>query len=120
MAMKECPSGFRPCVRCHSGKSNFHGYDQARAREFRPARGAEKPIGSRRTRVRMKGTGTTKLRARVEIEGGPRFAVTIGSKKWESMWMTDELRALILERAKRYLQGLTNNLEEAILREEAS
>ncbi len=34
--MKECPSGFRPCIRCHSGKENFHGPDHSRAREFRP------------------------------------------------------------------------------------
>lgn len=34
--MKACPSGFRPCIRCHSGKDNSHGLDHSRVREFRP------------------------------------------------------------------------------------
>ncbi len=36
--MKVCPYGFRPCTRCHSGKTNGHGTDYARLREFRPPR----------------------------------------------------------------------------------
>ncbi len=40
---KVCPMGFRPCLRCHSGKTNGHGTDLSRVREFRPP-------GSRRRR----------------------------------------------------------------------
>ncbi len=41
--MKTCPAGFRPCTRCHSGKTNGHALDHARVREFRPPGSAQRP-----------------------------------------------------------------------------
>lgn len=38
MSARRCPCGFRPCTRCHSGRTNGHALDHSRLREFRPPR----------------------------------------------------------------------------------
>ena len=63
-----------------------------------------------KTCVRMAGTRTGKLRARVERKGEPHFEVTLGGEKWYSMFIDDELRQQILERARLYVDKLKHEL----------
>ena len=53
--------------------------------------------------VRMAGTRTGKLRARVEQKGKPHFEVTLGGEKWNSNLLTDGLKERILTRARLYV-----------------
>lgn len=67
-------------------------------------------------RVRMAGTRTNKLRARVEINdpdglGDRRFEVTIGGENWEKL--SKDLQKPILERAEQYIKNLQSELWRA-------
>lgn len=71
-----------------------------------------------KTRIRITGTRTGKLRARVDEEGRRRFEITLGGEKWEGlsaeMWegLSIELRKLILERAAAYVERLKKELKK--------
>jgi biotin synthase-like enzyme len=71
-----------------------------------------------KTRIRITGTRTGKLRARVEQEiefgfnapfVGQRFEVTIGGEKWATL--STELREKIIARAHAYMQKLSDDLD---------
>ena len=57
-----------------------------------------------KTCIRITGTRSGKLRARVEQKNQPRFEVTIGGEKWSTLDV--ELRHIIMERARHYVNHL--------------
>lgn len=61
-----------------------------------------------KTCIRMKGTRTGKMRARVEEPGKPAFEVTVGSHKWQEL--PEPLRTRLLQRAFAYVRGLHRTL----------
>lgn len=65
-------------------------------------------------RIRITGTRTGKLRARVEREGEPRFEITIGGKRWkENPPEIKFIRHRIQERATVYINNLAFELAES-------
>jgi hypothetical protein len=71
-----------------------------------------------KTCIRITGTRTGKLRARVEYSHGTphHFEVTIGGEKWKTL--DRQLRLDILERAARYHYHLKRQLVAALAEEE--
>jgi hypothetical protein len=69
-----------------------------------------------KTCIRITGTRTGKLRARVEPAGEDRFEVTIGGEKWKTL--DPQLRMDILHRACSYHYALKLELLAAVKAEE--
>ncbi len=74
-------------------------------------------MSKQRRCIRITGTRTGKLRAKVEIEdpdglGDRRFEVTIGGEKWKTT-VSKDLQRLIVARAQKYVTHLQNSLWSA-------
>lgn len=63
-----------------------------------------------KTCIRITGTRTGKLRARVEQEGEHRFEVTVGGEKWDAL--DSKLKRAIGDRARTYIGCLIDDLVE--------
>ncbi len=61
--------------------------------------------------IRITGTRTGRLRAKVEPTEGPSWEVTIGGEKWRDL--DADLRERILRRAGFYVAALRTQLEAA-------